>query len=83
MIVCLCACTDPELTTDAVGESVEVEAHGGSSETLQGAQRRQSVHGGAGAGARCRTSCLATRTTTRKRLKSSASALLNAAHIPR
>lgn len=43
-----------KLTAYATGESVEVvEAHRGPSEALQGAQRRQGVHGRAGTGACC------------------------------
>lgn len=54
LCVCVSVCAwIRALTADAVGESVEVEAHGGAGETLQGAQGRQSAHGGAGAGARC------------------------------
>lgn len=81
MDVCKCACADLALTTDAVGESIEVEAYRCSSETLQGAQRCQSVHGSAGTGACCCTSCLTTRRTTTKHLKSSASELLNAPNL--
>jgi len=42
------------LTTDAAGESIKiVEAHRGSSETLQRAQRSQGVHGSTSTGTCC------------------------------